>query len=803
MSDTVVDKSQWLNLEINGQPVQAPPGSTVMDVATAAKLYIPHFCYHKKLSLAASCRMCLVQVEKIPKPVPACATRVSEGMKVWTRSETALAAQRAVMQFLLINHPLDCPICDQGGECQLQDIAVGYGKGTSPFGEIKRVVPGKYLGPLVSAAEMSRCIQCTRCVRFADEIGGAMELGMVSRGDRAEIVPFVGNTYDSEISGNVIDLCPVGALTSKPFRYQARSWELSRRRSIAPHDALGSNIAVHVKRGKVMRITPLVNEAINECWLSDRDRFSYEALNGDARLLKPLVNKNGRLIETEWQEALPLAADRLRNIVEREGADAIGALLSPHATTEEAGLFVRMLRTLGCKNIDSRLRQRDFAHEEKNTGIPWLGMPIAAMDQLETMLVIGSFLRADHPLLAVRFRQAAKRGAAVYNLHAQQADWRLPVRAEMVVPPSQMAEALAQIIVAAHARHKAHAEPLPEMLRGVEPSPQAQEIAEGLLADTGNKAIFIGSLAQHHEDASRLRMLAQLLARMVGATVAVLPDAANSVGVRAMNALPVDGGLNVRTMFEQPRKAYVLFNTEPEDLGQGAVAEKALADADFVLSFSSFRPPENTQILPDIVLPITPFTETSGTFINMEGRAQSFSAAVPPQGEARPGWQALVALARLLGQEVDEDSPEAVRGALLPDEDAVCQQLSNAVSLERFLPVHADKERAASVMERISAVPPYATDPLVRRAPSLQKTSWAQTPTVRIRTQDAASLKIKGGGRVRCCNAQQDAQACTDVLSVAIDDTLAPGTVRIDVAHATTRALAGSAGAITLEIVHD
>ncbi len=796
MSDRAIDKSQWLNIEINGQPIQAPPGTSVMAAAATAKIYIPHFCYHKKLSLAASCRMCLVQVEKMPKAVPACATTISEGMKVWTRSEVALAAQHAVMQFLLINHPLDCPICDQGGECQLQDIAVGYGKGTSEFSEMKRAVAGKDLGPLVSAAEMSRCIQCTRCIRFADEIGGLMELGMANRGDRSEVVPFIGDTYDSEISGNVIDLCPVGALTSKPFRYHARSWELSRRASIAPHDALGSNIAVHVKRERVMRVTPHVNDAINECWLSDKDRFSYEALNSDARLTKPLVKKDGKLIEAEWQEALPLAADRLRNIIEREGADATGALLSPHATVEEAGLFVRTLRALGCKNIDSRLRQRDFSFEE--IGTPWLGMPIAAIGDLKAMLFVGSFLRADHPLLAVRVRKVAKEGAAVFNIHSQHADWRLPVKEEMVVPPSQMASALAQIVVAAHRLVKSK-QALPEALQKIKPTLAAQTIAEGLLADhdAAQKAIFIGSLAQQHENTAQLRMLAQLLAQITGAILAVLPEAANSVGIRIMNALPIDGGLNTRAMFDAPRKAYVLFNVEAEDLGQGAAAQQALADADFVLSFSSFRPQEDAVVLPDIVLPITPFAETSGTFINMEGRAQSFRAVVPPQGEARPGWQVLTAWARLLDQMAEEDSSEAVRAALLPSEETIRARLANEVKLQEERLSFSDD--ATPALERIAAVPPYAADPLVRRAPSLQKTVWAQTPIVHIHERDAEQYKLKDGDKVLV---RQDA-AASGILHVVIDNTMATGVIRIDAAHALTNALVGSVGTVALEVCHD
>ncbi|MDR1529480.1 MAG: NADH-quinone oxidoreductase subunit NuoG [Burkholderiales bacterium] len=797
MSDEIMDKSDWLNLEINGQAVRMPPGSTVMEAAASLKIYIPHFCYHKKLSLAANCRMCLVEVEKIPKPVPACATVISEGMKVKTRGKTALAAQQAVMEFLLINHPLDCPICDQGGECQLQDLAFGYGKGTSQFSEEKRVVVGKDLGALVSAAEMSRCIQCTRCTRFAEEIGGAMELGMVNRGDRAEVVPFIGETYDSEISGNVIDLCPVGALTSKPFRYHARSWELIKRQSVSPHDALGSNLVMHVKRDKVVRVMPQYNETINECWLADRDRFSYEALNSETRLTKPLIKKDGKLIEAEWQEALPLAAARLKNIIEREGADALGALISPHATIEEIGLFTRLVRSLGCENIDSRLRQRDFSADDQLQEATWLGMPIVAVNDLRAMLFIGSFLRFDHPLLAVRVRQAAKRGAKISSLHAQRADWRLPITQEIITSPSQMAASLAQIVSAAQ-RATNKNKILPKVLRGIEPSPEATTIANDLLAHHEHAAIFVGTFAQQHENAFLLRGLAQLLAELTGATLGILPDAANSVGAQLLNARPKNGGLNARTMFEKARKAYIMFNVEFEDLAQGAQVAQAATQADCVVAFSAFYPQGNNAILPDIVLPITPFSETSGTLMNMEGRAQSFRAVIPPLGAARPGWQILVTLSRLFGQVIDEDTPEAVRVAFLPDDAAIHAHLSNTMEkIDIVLPPPIVLDQ--NTFERCAAIPAYSMDALVRRAASLQKTPLAAAPTLRIRTDDAEKMKLSVNHHVRI----RSQGAASEKMALCIDDTLAKGTVRVDAAHDSTNMLVGVSGVITLEICHD
>src|SRR5690349_10010141 len=427
-----------LTLEVDGKSVQVPNGSTVMDAAHKLDIYVPHFCWHKKLTIAANCRMCLVQVEKAPKPQPACATPAAEGMKVWTHSEAAVTAQKGVMEFLLINHPLDCPICDQGGECQLQDLAVGYGGSNSRYDEPKRVVLNKNLGPLI-ATDMTRCIHCTRCVRFGQEIAGVMELGMANRGEFAEIMTFVGRTVDSELSGNMIDLCPVGALTSKPFRYTARTWELARRKSVSPHDGLGSNLVVQVKNDRVMRVVPLENETINECWLSDKDRFSYEGLNSDDRLTRPLLRRDGQLVETDWQTALEFAAGALKRIVERHGAGAIGALGSPHSTLEELHLMQKLVRALGSDNIDFRLRRSDFSDDagvRMPRGVPWLGMSISEFSALDRVLVVGSFLRNDHPLLAHRLRQAAKKGAQVSLLHASDDELLIRIAHKAIVTPS-------------------------------------------------------------------------------------------------------------------------------------------------------------------------------------------------------------------------------------------------------------------------------------------------------------------------------------------------------------------------------
>jgi NADH-quinone oxidoreductase subunit G len=482
-----------LEIEIDGHKIEVPDGSTVMDAAHKVGSFIPHFCYHKKLSIAANCRMCLVQVEKAPKPLPACATPVTNGMKVFTHSESAVKAQKGVMEFLLINHPLDCPICDQGGECQLQDLSVGYGASASRYREEKRVVVNKNLGPLV-ATDMTRCIHCTRCVRFTQEIAGLMELGQAFRGEHAEIMPFIEKTVDSELSGNIIDLCPVGALTSKPFRFAARTWELSRRKSVSPHDGLGANLIVQVKHNKVMRVLPLENEAVNECWLSDKDRFSYESLDsqGDnGRLTRPMLKQCGEWREVDWQTALEYIGTDLKRVIKEHGSQAVGALAAPQATLEELHLLQKLVRGLGSNNVDFRLRQNDFSLDGKNV-TPWLGMKIADIKDLDRVLVVGSFLRKDHPLLAQRMRQAAKRGTKVNILHVADDDLLINLNARSIVAPSALAAELAGIVKAAAEAKGVAAD---SSLANVQPSDSARRIAASL-ASGESVAVFLGNLAQ-------------------------------------------------------------------------------------------------------------------------------------------------------------------------------------------------------------------------------------------------------------------------------------------------------------------
>jgi len=543
-----------VEIELDGQKVEVAEGSMVMHAAEKAGTYIPHFCYHKKLSIAANCRMCLVEVEKAPKPMPACATPVTQGMIVRTKSDRAIAAQKSVMEFLLINHPLDCPICDQGGECQLQDLAVGYGGSTSRYEEEKRVVFHKEVGPLISMEEMSRCIHCTRCVRFGQEVAGAMELGMSHRGEHAEIETFLGQTIDSELSGNMIDICPVGALTSKPFRYHARTWELSRRKSVAAHDSSGANLIVQVKNNQVMRVVPLENEDVNECWIADRDRFSYEALNGPDRLSRPMLKQGGEWKEVDWQTALEYVANGLRNIQRDHGANSIGALVSPHSTVEELYLAGTLMRGLGSDNIDHRLRHAEFAAAQ---GVRTLGTSIASLSTLQRVLVVGSNLRKDHPLFALRLRHAVRHGAQLHVITTPTAfghadAWAMPVAQAVLSDASGWAQALADVAAAIAAEKGVNAP------AAGNPTAQAQAIAKSLLGGE-RKAVLLGNAAAHASNASSLLALANWIAEQTGASVGYLTEAANTVGAQWVGAQPQTGGKHAGHMLAGGLKAAILL----------------------------------------------------------------------------------------------------------------------------------------------------------------------------------------------------------------------------------------------------
>jgi len=713
---------------VDGREVEVQHGATVMDAANQLGIYVPHFCYHRKLSIAANCRMCLVEVEKAPKPLPACATPVTDGMKVKTVSPMAKDAQNGVMEFLLINHPLDCPICDQGGECQLQDLAVGYGHSNSRYTEEKRVVLRKELGPLVAAEEMSRCIQCTRCVRFGQEVAGVMELGLAGRGENAEIVSFVGRAVESELSGNMIDLCPVGALTSEPFRYSARTWELSRRRSISPHDGLGANLVVQVKQHKVMRVLPLENEEVNECWLSDKDRFSYDALNSPERLERPMIREGAGWREADWQEALEFSIEKLRDFA---------VLASPHSTLEELFLAGKL------GPADFRLRHSDFSADGKRAGIPWLGMAVTDLGKLDRVLVVGSFLRKDHPLLAHRLRQAAKRGAQVHMLHSVDDDWLMPIASKTVVPPSE--------------------------IPGRIPS------FKDMLGGGKNAAVLLGNFAQQHPQAAQIQAAAQAL----GVKIGFLGEAANSVG-GYLAGLPVGG--NTESLLK--KKAFVLLNAEPElDFADTRAATEAMRKADFVVQLSAFKAGLDYA---HVLLPVAAFTETAGTFVSTEGRVQSFHATVKPPAEARPAWKVLRVLGSLLGREgMGFDTIEQVRAACLQGKD-LKSMLSNGIEIE----VSPSPEKQTGI-QRVADVPIYFADPLVRRSVPLQKTGDARAPKAWMNSRLAQKLGVSAGQAVLVNGAAR--------LPVGVDEGVPDGCVRVAAAHRTTAEVGPMFGAVTLE----
>ena len=768
-----------LEIEIDGRKLEVPDGSTVMDATNQAGIYVPHFCYHHKLSIAANCRMCLVQVEKAPKPLPACATPVTNGMKVFTHSAQAIAAQKGVMEFLLINHPLDCPICDQGGECQLQDLAVGYGGSGSRYDEPKRVVNNKNLGPLIST-DMTRCIHCTRCVRFGQEIAGVMELGMIGRGEHSEIIAFVGKTVDSELSGNVIDLCPVGALTSKPFRYSARTWELTRHASVSPHCGLGSNLTVQVKQNRVMRVLPRENDAVNECWLSDKDRFAYEGLNSADRLVKPLIKDHGRWREVDWQVALAFTANGLKNIRDQHGTAHIGALATPHQTLEELYLLQKLARGLGSNNVDFRTRQSDFGADAKV--LPWLGMPVAGIAQLDRVLVVGSTLRKDHPLIANRLRQAAKKRLQINLIHAADDDLLMRVANKAIVAPSRLAHALAQVVKAVAQAKGATA---PAEVAAVEVSDAAKRIADSLVSGK-NVALFLGNFAQHHPAATQLHALIQALADLLGAKFGFLGEAANSVGGYLAGAAL--GGVDV---VAKPRKAYVLLGVEPEyDCFDPRQAMTAMMQAEFVVAMSPYQ--HRALDYAHALLPVAPYTETSGTFVSTEGRAQSFRGLVQPLAETRPGWKVLRVLGNLLGVEgFDYDSSEAVLKDALPGGD-VASRLNNRLQNAAV----GKLDTGSAGIERIGEVPIYQADAIVRRAVALQKTHDAVTPVAAMNGELFAQLGLRDGDQVKI--SQGDGTA---LLAAVRDDKLPASCVRVPAAHVLTAELGGMSGAITIERV--
>ena len=756
-------------ITIDDKQIEVAPGATVMDAAREAGVYIPHFCYHKKLSIAASCRMCLVEVEKVPRPLPACATPVTEGMVVRSHSAKAVEAQKGVMEFLLINHPLDCPICDQGGECMLQDIAMGYGGIASRYAEDKRVVKEKDLGPLV-ATDMTRCIHCSRCVRFGQEIAGQMELGMPGRGEHMEVMPFLETQVTSELSGNVIDLCPVGALTSKPFRFNARPWELSRRKTVSPHDGLGAGMAIHVKGDRVYRTTPVDNEAVNECWLADRDRYSYQAINSDQRLTAPMVKDGGQWLAVDWRKALAQAAGALKVIRDSHGGNAIGFIASPHQTVEELHLFQKLARALGSESIDSRIDLADFSGQRD--GVAWLGMPVAELNHLDRCLLIGSTVRKEQPLIAQRLRQAVKRGGQLNVVNVADDDLLCKVANKLIGKPSGLVGLLAQVAKAVGAA-------APD----VTVSDAARAMAESLKSGE-KKAVLLGAVAQQHGHAAELHALAQAIAQATGASLGFLVDAANAVGAGVV-------GCQGAASFAEPKKAYVILGAEPElEAWDSVQARQALDAAELVVVLSPFKTAATDYA--QVMLPIAAHAETAGSYVNMEGRLQTFRAVVPPQGEARPGWKVL----RVLANQFDlagfaQDSAEQVLAEALPEgEVSIKNQLGNGIA-----GVTVTHLNAGAGIERLGETPIYQLDAYTRRAPALMATRDGQAGQAaaangaliaRLGLTEDKPVKVKQNGN-------------ETVMRLIRDDALPDNVVRVGGSLAAASQLGPRYGELSLE----
>ena len=738
-----------VTVTIDGVDYQAPKNAMIIEVTDNHAISVPRFCYHKKLPIAANCRMCMVQVEMggrmAPKPLPACATPVADGMKIWTTSEYAKNAQRAVMEFLLINHPLDCPICDQGGECELQDVALEYGRGVSRFTEKKRVVQDKNFGPLI-ATDMTRCIHCTRCIRFLEHIGGSKELGGTGRGENMEISTYIENSIDSELSGNVIDVCPVGALTSKPFRFTARAWELIQTASVSPHDCVGSNLMLHTRNGKLMRVVPNENEAINEVWLSDRDRFSYQGINSEDRLTQPMVKTAGEWKTTGWEEALQAVIAGLKAV----DPARLGMLVSPSATLEEMYLLNRLAEGLGTANIDHRLRRSDFTGQAQEPLYPALGQTIAALESADAVLVIGANPRKEQPIIGHRLRKAASQGAHIMFVNPVDYPVTYQPAEKIIVKPGQLVQHLAAIatVVLESGNHRP-TELLAPLVEGVIPDNTAESIAAKLL-QADRPTLLLGITASMHPSFSAIRALAVCIAEHTSADIGFLSDGANAAGAHLAGVLPHRSaagkprsttGLHARDMLATPLDACLTFAMEPEfDCADSRMAMHAMQAAGFVTVLNSYVT-DSMREYADVLLPIAAFSETSGTFVNCEGEWQSFTAASRAPDGARPGWKVLRVLGNLLElNDFEQASSDAVR-------DEVRSKLGNEAVNNKVYPHEVHVEAAQQGIERIAELPPYAIDAVVRRASALQQTPDADTACLRLNPEDAAQTGLADAER--------------------------------------------------------
>ncbi len=762
MSDTI-------NIEINGIPVEVRTGAMVIEAADEAGITIPRFCYHKKLSVAANCRMCLIEVEKAPKPVPACATPVTDGMKVFTKSPLALDAQQSVMEFLLINHPLDCPICDQGGECDLQDIAIGFGKDASRYNESKRVVRNKNLGSLIST-DMTRCIHCTRCVRFGQEVAGIMELGAPGRGEFTEIGTYMERAVSSELSGNVIDLCPVGALTSKPYRYTGRPWENESHAHVSPHDCLGSNLQIETRRHQVMRVLPRENEAINEMWLSDRDRFSYTALQHEERLQQPLIKQGSEWRQVDWETALAYAIDGLQRVRKVDGAEKLAALISPSSTIEEMYLLQKLMRGVGSANIDHRLRQSDFSDDDGQPLFPALGCSVAELEDRDAVLLIGSNIRKDQPIAGHRLRKASRRGAHIMCVNPVDYAFNFPVDENIVVHPELMARELASIAKALLTL-TANAAPagLNVLLENVESGDAHLTIARHLQT-ASNASVLIGTQAMSHPQLSTLRALALAISELAGASLGYLTEGANAAGAWIAGAVPHRRhagehspltGLHTREMLNTGMSAYLLLNVEPEqDCANPAAAVRAVHEADFVVSLTPYIT-DDMRAYADVLLPVATFAETSGTYVNAEGKWQSFAASASTADDIKPAWKVLRVMGNLLDVGgFDYLTSEDVRDELKGQFETLTPTLKYQWQCPAVMPTKVSKD-----LTRIGHLGMYSIDMVVRRSAPLQATADAQIETAIVHSVTAKQQGLVAGDTVRV---SQGGESVT--ISIAVAD---------------------------------
>jgi NADH-quinone oxidoreductase subunit G len=714
MSDDIV------NIEVDGKPVEARKGQMIIQATDAIGAYIPRFCYHEKLSIAANCRMCLVQVEKAPKPLPACATPIAEGMKIFTRSPYAIAAQKATMEFLLINHPLDCPICDQGGECELQDLAMGYGRDVSRYNDGKRVVKDKNIGPLVST-DMTRCIHCTRCVRFGQEIAGIPFLGTTERGENMKIGTYIEQSVDHELSGNIIDLCPVGALNNKPYRYSARAWEMTQKATVSPHDCVGSNMYAHVLRGTVKRIVPRENEAINETWLADRDRFSYEAIYSQDRLQSPRIKRAGEWQDIDWEEALNTVAELIR----QAAPEKVGLLAAPWITAEEAHLLSGIAAYVGTSNIDYRIRRRDFSDQDNDPVFPSLGCEIAEVERQNAILVVGSNLREEAPILAHRVRKAALAGAAVRFVNSREHDYFFRVANSLA--GDGLVEMLAGVAVAACG--SALPDNVAALCEGVKAGAAHQRIAASL--QTADKAlVLLGNIAGRHRALSAVRALAAAIAAATGATFGALSEGPNSAGAALAGVLPHRGlggvrraepGLHAGQMPGADLDVLVLVNIEPgADILAAEDAVAKIRAQNFTVALAPYAS-ESLLDAADLLLPAGSFAESSGTYVNVAGTWQSFPGIANPVGEARPTWKVL----RVIGNLIDAPGFEYVTS-----EEVLAEFREQLGDVQPDNSYRGDTAMAlasgADAPDADIDIPIYSIDPFVRRARALQLTEAAR-----------------------------------------------------------------------------